>query len=563
MSESNKLDLWRRVFSFVSAGCQGGVEHEWAYRGLQVFPIVKAQILMKASNVLHAERGTIQASTARPAATPKTIAGFTRLKHLFSRALQQGKSPLEMPESLQPLKIDTDQRILFDGDSPDLKLAWPALPMAALRTEVLCLGYATNHKKIGDQYYQLCMEPLRLALARANVSSILLINGIRDGDKGTVDACASGVMGLEAEFRRARALTKQLPPADLSAMSGFNEWWAELEAIVGDTPFVSKEHVAEIVRETAGIGAWLYSNLKESDVKAILLSSYYGLIGHGCSAAAGALGIEVGDVQHGVAGREHHAYSWPNAGRFGFNTLPGHFFCWSEKEAREMRELSPDWRPGTHVIGNVWALLDDVLAEPGPVEPIRSRARDRMKSAMDIEAFEFHAAKMRNGGTANILLALHPEERLPWLAELKRLAPAEWKFWIRLHPGDFKNDLSKTAPWAEFEDESTEVVLPTKAPLNLVLREIDLVLTKFSSVSLDALAYGVPTVAYSDSARLFNGEHDESKLLICQPDAASIRDAIAQRFAARDGGKLDRQSITDFGSLGTAIRDDFVNALEV
>jgi hypothetical protein len=293
-------------------------------------------------------------------------------------------------------------------------------------------------------------------------------------------------------------------------------------------------------------------------VKGVLVSAYYGLIGHGCSAAARALKLPIGDIQHGVAGRAHHAYSWPNAGNFGFNTLPGHFFCWSKKEAGEMSQLSPDWNPEMHVIGNVWALLDNVLDEKGSLEPIAAKARAGIKSAVQNARDEFATKKW--DAEVNILLALHPEEQLPWLAELQAIAPAEWRLWIRLHPGDFKNDVARAAPWKHFEDERTEVVLPTKAPLNAVLAEIDIVLTKYSSVALDALAYGVPTVAYSDSATLFFGKLDKSELMICTPDAKSICAAIAQRVSSNDGGRLERQQPSDFSSMGLVIRDRFVNA---
>jgi hypothetical protein len=437
---------------------------------------------------------------------------------------------------------------------------WPELPKATKSADVLCLGYATNHKKMGSGYFQLCMDPLRQALAEAGLESACLIAGMDEIHEGIVQASALAVHGIERQFRAVRGLAKQTPPVELVSFPGFADWWDGLSEVLDGQMFVTIEHIESVIQQTAVVGYWLRNHLGRAKPKAVLVSAYYGLIGHGGSWACRQLGIPIADVQHGVAGSTHHAYSWPNAPRDGFNTLPTAFFTWSDQECEDLRRTSGEWTPGLLAVGNVWRLLDESLANgesrrifrPGAIRTARREVKEDQASIC--------AIKERTLGNKDILLALHPDEPIPWFGTLRRLCPREWRFWIRLHPGEFKNNEALAQRLAENLDERTFVIEPSQVPLNVILSEVDVVLTKFSSVALDARAYGVPTVAYSDAARVFFGNPEMHRVKYVPLYPETIKSALVQRLSGYRSTDAEKMTIESFNVLGRKAMDTLLHS---
>jgi hypothetical protein len=324
-----------------------------------------------------------------------------------------------------------------------------------------------------------------------------------------------------------------------------------LTGVAGGQTLATIEQLEAVIRETKACADWLHDRLARARPRLVLVTAYYGLLGHGASWACRDLGIPIADVQHGVAGGAHHAYSWPNAQRRGFNTLPTGFLTWSDVECAQMRLATGDWAPTLLSIGNSWRLLDEMIRSGNDL-PMSLRSRSsQVNWGLSLEAAAIAQIKARNPGTKHVLIALHPEEKVDWLAELRRIAPDDWRFWVRLHPGDVKNtEVMRLA------NDRTFVAEPTHVPLNVLLNAVDVVLAKYSSVILDAQAFGVPAIAYSEVARVMYGGSDRTKISYTIPSAPMIRDAIAECLAS-DSGRADQaERPIPFDVLGRTIFDE-------
>lgn len=526
MPKTKESLLWDRLFSYVNGGLGDHGELSWQYCDLDIWPIVKAQILTRGSNIFNAGRSmsVICGETPTVSAAP----------HKVTPAV--GRQKTSMPIG---------------------SFEWPELPFPPDGTDVLCLGYATNHKKLGTSHFQLCLDPLRVALAESGHPSICLVAGLANSDEAIVQAAAKDTYGISAQFWKVRKLDKHLPAVDLAACPGFSVFWNGLSEVLGAQTFITIDHIETIIKRTAIVAAWFHDYLSRTRPRLVLVSAYYGLIGHGASWACRRLGIPIADVQHGAAGSSHHAYSWPNALRGGFNTLPTGFLTWSDVECSDMRRTSGSWAPALFEVGNVWRLLDETLAhgngrsifKPGAIAAAQMELRSDFGAISEIQA--------ANSSGKDILVAFHPEEKVGWFPVLRQIAPSNWRFWVRLHPGDLEN-----AELLELADERTFVLEATRAPLNVMLDSVDAVLAKYSSVMLDGRAFGVPSVAYSEAAKAIFGKSEKYKIRYTLPRPRMIQAALMQRMSIYAAGTNQRQQIMPFDVLGRMVFDGLCSSAD-
>lgn len=512
--------LWDRLFAYVNEGLPDHAELTWQYCGLDIWPIVKSQILMRGSNTFNAGRAS---AVSRKRTGLRAIAWQIRL----------------IPYRVKRAAIETAQAL---RRGPRGGEGWPA---ECERAEVLCFGNATNHKQLGPGYFQLCLDPVRLALAESGHSSVCLVPGLAADEDRIVHAALNDTFGLGDQLFRARRASSRLPRVDLMAFPGFRSFWDGLGKIVGSQSIVTIEQLETTVRETAACAKWLHRHLSRTRPRLVLVTAYYGLVGHGASWACRELGIPIADVQHGVAGGAHHAYSWPNAPRRGFNTLPTGFLTWSEAECADMRRVGGNWLPRLLPAGNAWWLFEEMLLRASADQPIFAPsafagARDELRE----NAAAISRLKAGRPEGKDILVALHPEERIGWFEELRRIAPQDWRFWLRVHPGDTGN-----VQLLGLADQRTFVAEATRMPLNVLLNAVDVLLTKYSSVILDAHAFGVPAVAYSQAARAIYGGSGAT-IAYTSVSVAEMKEALTASLAIRSG---NARAPVSFANLGRSV----------
>ncbi len=185
-------------------------------------------------------------------------------------------------------------------------------------------------------------------------------------------------------------------------------------------------------------------------------------------------GVPVYDVQHGTMGTAHFAYRpirhYPSE---SYNSLPTGFLCWSEAQALSVKSNLAG-APCTHAIG--YPLEFFLTANP--------------------EAFG--NVKLPFAGQVKCVLITVDERNDPLLvADIIRQNPGH-NWMIRLHP----TQKHLLAVWKEkFKAEkNVEIELSTLAPLMLLWPQVEIHITAYSSVAIEAAMNGVSTYFWSPLA---------------------------------------------------------------
>lgn len=199
--------------------------------------------------------------------------------------------------------------------------------------------------------------------------------------------------------------------------------------------------------------------------------------------------VTVFDIQHGVQGERHLAYrAWPSAGGRPYAAIPHGFWCWDEASANFLRSWG-GFATGTfHAVvgGNVW--LEFVLA--------RQRLRNTAEGMGARAGTEVVPCKV-------VLVTLQPiEEPLgDVLVEAIQRCPDDVRWLIRMHPGMSSVVIEQIAARARAANPAV-VCIQTDADesLPVMLAQVDLHVTEYSSVVIEAAACGVTSVVLSDRA---------------------------------------------------------------
>ncbi len=196
------------------------------------------------------------------------------------------------------------------------------------------------------------------------------------------------------------------------------------------------------------------------------------------------------DLQHCPQEGSHKAYGWRALPKNGYATLPAVFWNWTQRDAADIQHwagtLALPWHRSLH--GGHTQLspyLDDSVA------PTRSGDA------------KFAALTRRTAFEREILVALQSvggyRERWEALAAQIEAAPMTWRWWIRRHPAslddaEFESLVSLRRPNVLIEESSM-------LPLPALLRQMSVVVSRFSGASAEAAFFGVPAIFISEEAR--------------------------------------------------------------
>ena len=272
--------------------------------------------------------------------------------------------------------------------------------------------------------------------------------------------------------------------------------------------------VDSIIQQTKYLLA-LKENFKQlllnSQAKLVFLVNYYEIKGMALCAACDELKIPSIDLQHGIQGDIHIAYgNWSKIASKGFSTLPTTFWNWNQNQASSIDK----WAKCSHkhsslVGGNLY------LQKSGESEESKSD-RDKLE-----------LKKIKDADTVNILFTLQPFEDCLGNRFFKvyQNSPKNWRWLFRLHPRQSLDEPIVELLKHKYEITKSEIDFVSKCPLNTLLKQIDLHVTQFSSVVLEAEHFGIPSVClHSNSLNLFKAQINsgiaiyaskESEILAC------------------------------------------------
>ncbi len=227
----------------------------------------------------------------------------------------------------------------------------------------------------------------------------------------------------------------------------------------------------------------LLSLLQRVNPERAYVVCYYSLLGMALSAACHTLQIPLADIQHGVAGRNMRSYSrWTSCPSNGYSTLPDLFLTWTPYDCVAIKEWAQiTSKHNCEVSGCLWR--DYFLSE----------------GLVDVSAAEWESTL---SGLASfdkiILITMQTTILNPLLLDaIRDNRFNRFVFLIRAHPDfAFENDFL-----LEVRGKSNVLIdAPTKMPIHLVLKVVDLHVTEWSGAVIDAYLEGVPSLVLSENA---------------------------------------------------------------
>lgn len=300
----------------------------------------------------------------------------------------------------------------------------------------------------------------------------------------------------------------------------------------------SLKSIEKKLRNIEAMALFYVKQLTSLKPKLVVIVSYYSDRAMALIYACNKLNILNADIQHGVQGELHAAYSsWQNIPTNGYNTIPNHFLVWSEDENSSIANWTRDSKKhNPKIIGNLfqekWLSNWDVLI-----------------NQLDNE-FEGIVKNMK--ATKHILFTLqygtHYDD---WIFELIAHTQQQFNWLIRLHPllKDKQSLKFFEKKLQQFKITNYELTKSTDLPLYSLLRNINLHITHSSSTVIEALNFQIKTILVSNyGAELFESQINENMAyLVTDSSDKSVRfmgEQVNQCFKNRiiDGANYSKSS---------------------
>jgi hypothetical protein len=191
-------------------------------------------------------------------------------------------------------------------------------------------------------------------------------------------------------------------------------------------------------------------------------------------------GVTSVDFQHGRLGPHHGLYTQLTAAPpEGYDLLPDAVWCWGAQTKYDIDvDKNPDCnRHGGIVGGNAWL------------------HKWRYGNSDDLEPPEAQDFAARSAGQRRILVSLQPLESpvTPELLKAMKQSPAGWLWLLRLHPLRRHTAPEIATILRDAGITNAEIESATALPLFCLLRLVEHHVTVFSSVAVEAAAFGVRT----------------------------------------------------------------------
>lgn len=277
------------------------------------------------------------------------------------------------------------------------------------------------------------------------------------------------------------------------SLEGYNSFLDDIEPLKIDSALYSVDRLkyeANVIRSMADYYKQILTKLKPSFG---FVSIYYEPVDMAFILACRELGIVSVDIQHGCQGEFHVAYgNWLNVPESGYELLPAVFWNWSELEANAIKKWSTEvsqWHKpvaGGNLFLNTWLQIDHKLVKY--YDELWANTQNITSDSVNI------LYSVQTVSTPN-------DDVIPeWLLQAIKGSPANWNWWIRLHPGQLA-EKTVIKDWLQEKIPSRfEIDLSSEMPLPALLRNIDVHVTKFSSVILEAASFGIPSVVIHEDA---------------------------------------------------------------
>lgn len=262
------------------------------------------------------------------------------------------------------------------------------------------------------------------------------------------------------------------------------------EKIGRNIPTLSVPNIIEETTYIKRVADYFGTIIKANKTKLCITSCYYHPIGMALNLAAYNCDILSVDIQHGSQGFYHVAYgNWNKVPTEGFELLPKIFWSWNRNDMESINDWARKTQKahkaieGGNPLYSIWKNLEGKLHITN-----ESNNTDAKKKISEVR----------------ILFSLQPmPDFLPeWFLEAVEKSPDNWKWNFRIHPNQMK-DKSKISHKLinRFGKGKVEVEKATIVPLPALLQHIDVHVTEFSTVVLEAEIFGIPSILIHQNGR--------------------------------------------------------------
>jgi len=396
------------------------------------------------------------------------------------------------------------------------------------RTKVVFLSYLTNRRyKHGRYKYDIYVDPI-LDIINEKRYKIYEFGNSMDTSFRHVPHSKVGIFSIFTDVAKALCFhihDSYIKHNDLGWLDDFTFWLQRKTGIV-----LEKRNFLEYFCSIMVLSKLIEPFLKYDRPKVLLVVCWYCKEGLAAIYAAKKMGVIAVDIQHGLQGDGHFAYSgWVKENLWDF--FPDRFWVWGELDYKCLIKNNRLCSSSNVIIGgNPWINL--------------------WKEGL----FKSHHRK-RKDKQVNILVTIQDFTPFDLLFDSIKRSPVNWHWYIKLHPTNINMQRKIVYSYIEKLCNKTKVSVVGDSYVDLYLYDLfkitDVHLTAYSTSAMEAIAFNLPTVLIHE-----NGLHAYEKfikegIMIFANTPDEILRAIEKSFLIRISHKniFDKMSKALFGTL--------------
>lgn len=356
--------------------------------------------------------------------------------------------------------------------------------------QVAIITHANRTQLLDGKYYRYMGDPFARMLASAGVTAAVWQHGRPAWPQWHAAFFCEAPLYASAAARqlsgRARHIGKE-PPwfADIA------DWHREVFGSPLPWPAVSR-----VLGSTEAMRQTYASWFKRAGTRLVLTDCWYALTSMAAILGARSVGIPALDLQHGIQGAGHYAYSGWQASDYTTQMcpFPNGFWVWGPRDAEALEKCNAGVLDRHCVFAAGYPWLTEWLA-PSNEASLASDAA---------------AAQLGRDSAKVILVTLQDRGHVDEALDLASRSPADWLWLLRVHRGWREASRAVESKAQERGLARVVSVQATDLPLYALLRHSDVHVTWASTCAMEATAFGVPTVLLHEAAEAIFSDYVSS-----------------------------------------------------
>jgi len=310
-----------------------------------------------------------------------------------------------------------------------------------------------------------------------------------------------------------------------------------------ESAFFYKKSIREDIQRMLVMKECFLDILKKNQrSKACVIICYYHLSGMALTLACKEAGILAIDLQHGS--QHHPAYNqWLKVPKNGYEMLPDVFWNWDKEDEDGINEWTEKTN-GAHIaitVGYPW------------LQMWKDKDSDMAKWYNDTLEKMIAPSKVKLlfslGGTSSPI----PE----WILDTVNAGPDNWFWCFRPHPRQQEHAPRFLKQFqSKCGNKKGTVQTTLDIPLPSMLQYIDIHITGYSSVILEAEMFGVPSIATEEEAIGIYPKQLQSGTMVIAKNQKELLNAIHTKISKKKQCKHPTQKNVLFGEFTKILHND-------